>query len=201
MPVSVFRKVSSNAKNRMPVITLKLLQDFMTNMLFNALESLFNETMKLHKYLYPYIQLTSTTTNSQNFFCVLVRVEQYLLAPLCGTKCQKFGHHTAKCGNPKYTSWRCSKHHEPDHCNSEDPTISTNCQGNHPSSSKNVLLLIKKKKSYFSNTLTTLPLLKHPDVSNQRLKSHVLTSVYPSKGRPGNGTTKLKGKRKGSVFI
>jgi len=43
--------------------------------------------------------------------------------------------------------------------------------GNHPSSSKNILLLIKKNKSYVLNTLTTLPSLKHADVSNRRLKS------------------------------
>jgi len=77
---------------------------------------------------------------------LLVRVEQYLPAPLCCTKRQKFGHHATKCRNPKYTCWHCSKHHDPDHCNSDDPTICISCQGNHPFSSKNVLLLMKKKK-------------------------------------------------------
>ena len=65
-----------------------------------------------------------------------VRVEQYLPSPLRCTNCQKFGHHATKCRNPQYSCWRCSKHHEPEQCNSEDPTVCINCQGSHPSSSK-----------------------------------------------------------------
>ena len=93
-----------------------------------------NESIYTNTYVLTFSKLQLPETIKIGY--LLVRVEQYLPAPLRCTNCQKFGHHTTKCRNPKYTCWRCSKQHEPDHCIPEDPTICINCKENHPSSSK-----------------------------------------------------------------
>jgi len=50
----------------MPLITMKLLHDFMTNMLLNALESLFKETIKLYTQILIFLpSVNLTTRNSQ----------------------------------------------------------------------------------------------------------------------------------------
>jgi len=101
MPLSILKKVSSNAKNYTPVITMKLLQDFLTSMLSIAVES--NTYTNTQILTFNKLQLPETIKIGY----LLVRVDQYLSAPLRCTKCQKFDHRATKCRNPKYTCWRC----------------------------------------------------------------------------------------------
>lgn len=144
----------------MSVLKKKLLKNFMTKMSFIAIQSLFDDTVYTNTY--------SLTFNGLHFpeilkiGYLLVRIEQYLPVPLHCTKYEKFDDQTTKCKNPQYTCWHCHKHHEPDHCNSEDLTICINCQVSH------------HFPPYVSDTLTNLPSLKHANILNLKLKLHML---------------------------